>query len=160
MYCTASRRHNVNSELTLYTRSFVKFHFDAKKPVHSLYLVLFSRTCSQKMVRGYIFAGRIRKHCHDSLERRFTRRVSETIFGKTRLCKKTRTSRILPVSVPLRSCDSYVFMIMKCLMPKLVVLKPDGFEKGGFRPPKPPLAAPLVPPDLLSGFFFDILRGV
>ena len=106
--------------------------------------MLFSRTCSQKMVRGYIVAQRIRKPCCDSLERRFTRRVSQTIFGDTRLCRKTRTSRILPVSVPLRGCDSYVFMIMKCLTPKLVVLKPDGFEKGGVSTPKPPpLAAPL-----------------
>ena len=38
---------------------------------------------------------------------------------------------------------------MKCLTPKLVVLKPDGFEKGGFRPPKPPLAVPLLTPKLV-----------
>ena len=125
----------------------MKFRFDAinQSDIHSLYLMLFSRTCSQKMVRGDIFAERIRKPCCDFLERRFTRRVSETIFGETRLRRKTRTSRILPVSVPLRSCDSYVSMIMKCLTPKLVVLKPDGFEKGGVSTPKP------APPGCATG---------
>ena len=58
---------------------------------------------------SYIFAEGIRKPCRHSLEQRFTRRVSETIFGETRLHRKTRTSRILSVSVALPSCDSVRF---------------------------------------------------
>ena len=111
-YSTASRRHNVNFELTLYSHWIVKFRFNAinQSDIHSLYFVLLSRTCLQKMVRGYIIAEPIRKRCRGSLETLHSaQRASETIFWEIRLCRKTRTSRILSVSVMLRSCDSVHF---------------------------------------------------
>ena len=101
--------------------SLVKFRFNSinQPDIHLVYPVLFSRTFSQKTVRGSIIAERIGKPRRDSLERRLTQCSAclkqssekfELLFDSdTAICRKTRTSRILSVSVSLRSCDSVHF---------------------------------------------------